>query len=48
VYEYKERNSKKLEDIPKYANEEAEKGWELFQVVTAQDRYVSIYRRQKS
>jgi hypothetical protein len=45
VYVYKVLNSKKVEDIEKYANEQAKKGWELLQCVTAQDQYVSIFRK---
>jgi hypothetical protein len=48
VYVYKQMNSKKLEDIEKYANEQSQQGWELMQVVTAQDRYVSIFRKPKA
>jgi hypothetical protein len=45
VYTYKVLNSKKVEDVERYANEQAKKGWELMQCVTAQDRYVSIFRK---
>lgn len=45
MYVYKVLNSKKVEDIEKYANEQAKKGWELLQCVTAQDQYVSIFRK---
>lgn len=48
MYVYKQVNSKKVEDVEKYANEQAGQGWELFQVVAAQDRYVSIFRKPKA
>jgi len=48
MYVYKQLNSKKAEDIEKYANEQMGQGWELMQVVAAQDRYVSIYRKPKA
>jgi hypothetical protein len=47
-YIYKQLNSKKVEDIEKYANEQANQGWELMQVVSCQDRYVSVYRKPKT
>jgi parvulin-like peptidyl-prolyl isomerase len=47
VYVYKQMNSKKVEDIEKYANEQTSQGWELFQVVSTQDRYVTIFRKPK-
>lgn len=48
MYVYTRKNSKKVEDIEKYANEQASGGWELMQVVAAQDRYVSIFRKPKT
>ena len=48
MYTYKTMNSKKVEDIEKYANQQTEQGWELLQVLTAQDRYVSIFRKPKA
>ena len=48
MYVYKTLNSKKVEDIEKYANEQDAQGWELLQVVAAQDRYVSVYRKPKT
>jgi ABC-type glycerol-3-phosphate transport system substrate-binding protein len=48
MYIYKTEDSKKVEDIAKYANEQTGKGWELMQVVASQDRYVSIYRKPKT
>jgi hypothetical protein len=47
-YIYKQLNSKKAEDIEKYANEQANQGWELMQVFSCQDRYVSVYRKPKT
>lgn len=47
-YVYKTMNSKKVEDIEKYANEQDVLGWELFQVLTAQDRYVSVFRKVRT
>ena len=47
-YIYKQLNSKKVEDIEKYANEQANEGWELMQVLSCQDRYVSVYRKPKT
>jgi hypothetical protein len=47
-YSYKQLNSKKVEDVEKYANEQANQGWELMQVLSAQDRYVSVYRKPKT
>jgi len=47
VYVYKQLNSKKVEDVEKYANEQMSQGWELMQVLCCQDRYVSIYRKPK-
>jgi len=44
---YTTRNSKKVEDIEKYANDMDAQGWELMQVAVAQDRYVSVYRKPK-
>jgi hypothetical protein len=48
MYVYKTRDSKKLQDIAEYANDQMKQGWELMQVVTAQDRYVSIFRKAKT
>ena len=48
MYVYKSLDSKKLQDIAAYANDQIKQGWELMQVVTAQDRYVSIYRKPKN
>jgi hypothetical protein len=48
AYTYKTLNSKKVEDIEKYANDQDGQGWELMQVLAAQDRYVSIYRKPKA
>jgi hypothetical protein len=47
MYEYKTLNSKKVEDIATYANNQAAQGWELMQVLAAQDRYVSVFRKPK-
>lgn len=44
---YKQINSKKVEDIEKFANEQDARGWEFVQVVTAKDRYVSLFRKPR-
>ena len=48
MYEYKQLNSKKVEDIEAHANQQARQGWELMQVLACQDRYVSVFRKPKS
>jgi hypothetical protein len=48
VYLYKTMDSKKVQDIEKFANDQITQGWELIQVVTAQDRYVSVFRKPKA
>ncbi len=47
MYVYKQMNSKKVEDIEKYANEQDGQGWELVHILSAQDRYVSVFRKPK-
>lgn len=48
MYVYKQMNSKKVEDIESHANQQAAQGWELMQVLSSQDRYVSVFRKPKS
>jgi len=45
VYTYKTLDSKKVQDIERYANEQTQQGWELMQVLATDGRYVSIFRK---
>lgn len=47
MYTYKTLDSKKVEEIEKYANEQMKRGWELMQVVADNGRYVSIFRKEE-
>jgi hypothetical protein len=47
-WQYKVLNSKKVEDVEKYANDQDSQGWELYLISASQDRYVSVYRKPKS
>jgi hypothetical protein len=45
MFVYKALNSKRVQDIDKYANRMTRKGWELVQVLAADNRYVSLFRK---
>ena len=46
MYVYKTLDSKKVQDIEKNANDMAKQGWDLFLVYAADNRHVSIFRKE--
>lgn len=48
TWQYKAMNSKKVEDVEKYANDLDAQGWELHLLAASQDRYVSVFRKPKT